>query len=58
MAAKRSKPPTQAQIMVLRRHGIDHRYCEVVQDFPNSMIIRSLETGQMQVIEKRKIPSN
>ena len=58
MAAKQGKPPTQAQALVLRRHGMDPRYCQVVKDFPNTMIVKSLQTGQMQVIEKSKIPNS
>ena len=50
--AQKNATPTREQAHVLHKHGLNPAFWVVVQDFPNSLIIKQRVTGEFKVINK------
>ena len=55
--AKKSKIFTDAEKSILRSKKLDWRLWTLLQNMPNTMIIKHTITGEVKVIEKKQIPN-
>lgn len=52
-----SKTPTDAQAKAMKEHGIEFPFLwAVLQDLPNSLIVKNRIDGQVRLIEKHGCP--
>ena len=56
MAMKKDKKPSKAQERVFGKYGLDSRYYDILQDLPNSLMVRDKRTKQVRILEKSKFP--
>ena len=50
--AKKNATPSKEQVEILKRNGLNTLCWIVVQDLPNSMIVRHRVTGEFRMIDK------
>ena len=53
----KNKSFTDADKMILKARKIDWRFYEPLQMLPGSMIIKHKITGEVRMVERRKIPN-
>ena len=46
------KAPTRDQKMILEREGMNHKDWLVLMNFPNTLVVKHRETGEIEVVEK------
>lgn len=56
MAVKKDRKASKAQERVFSRYSLDSRYFEILQDLPNSLMVRDKRTKQVRILEKSKFP--
>ena len=49
---KQDKRLTRGQKIILARMGLDPKRYRLLQDLPNSLVVRDMETGRTEIIEK------